>query len=219
MPVRVEPDAIVGCYVAPDVIRRIYVGADLIDDFSGGASGGVVVAINCGGGAFTAEDGTEYEADATNDYWTNQTDNKFLTVDAISGTADDTLYQSLRYDGGGDGNFSYDIPISNGTYNVTLKFAEIFYTAVGARIFDVSIEGVLVIDDLDIFAQVGHDAAHDVTINGVEVSDGELNIVFASSVDAPQINAILVETGGELTEIGEPFGDGTLFVDGTGWVA
>ena len=71
----------------------------------------------------------------------------YSTAAAIAGTTDDPLYQTERY-----GNFTYTIPVANGQYLVTLKFAEIFWTTPGRRRFDVLIEGQVVIRDLNLAA-------------------------------------------------------------------
>ena len=54
---------------------------------------------------------------------------------AIAGTSDDALYQSERY-----GNFSYNVPVANGDYVVTRKFAEIYFSSTGMRVFKVVVE-------------------------------------------------------------------------------
>ncbi|MDX1679881.1 MAG: malectin domain-containing carbohydrate-binding protein, partial [Akkermansiaceae bacterium] len=141
----------------------------------------IVAAINCGGPAYTAEDGTAYSAD--NGFSGGKT---YTTGHAISGTTDDSLYQSERY-----GNVTYSIPVANGDYTVTLKMAEIYQTAAGLRLFDVLIEGAQVVDDLDIYAQVGHDAAHDLTFT-TTVSDGSLSIDLVSVINNAKMSAILV---------------------------
>jgi len=105
---------------------------------------------------------------------------------AIANTTDDTLYQTERY-----GNPTYRFDIPNGTYEVTLKFAETYWTSAGARIFSVSIEGVTVINNLDIYAQVGANYAYDRTFV-VEVTDGQLTITMTSTADTGEINAIQI---------------------------
>ena len=64
----------------------------------------------------------------------------YTTTAAIAGTTDDPLYQSERY-----GDFSYAIPVATGDYLVTLKFAEIYWTQPGQRVFNVLLEGAKVI--------------------------------------------------------------------------
>jgi len=108
---------------------------------------------------------------------------------------------------------SYDIPIPDGEYTVNLHFAELWFGATGGglpgagkRVFDVSIEGQLAEDNLDVFGEVGAEAML-VKTHTVMVTDGVLDIDF-SSLDAdggerhPIINAI--EILGETTSPVDP---------------
>ena len=148
-----------------------------------GTGGGVLAAMNAGGSPFTAADGTSYQADTL-----FSGGNTYRTTAAIAGTTDDALYQSERY-----GNFSYNVPVANGNYVVTLKFAEIYFSSAGMRAFDVLIEGAIVVSNLDVFAQVGRNTAHDVTVS-VGVTDGMLNITFRSLINNAKVSAIVIRT-------------------------
>ena len=121
-------------------------------------------AVNCGGPAYTANDGTVYSADKNYSGGTG-----YVTNSAISGTEDDKLYQSERY-----GNLSYNIDLPNGIYEITLMFAEIYHTQPAQRLFNVSIEGILVISKLDIWSEAGENAAYNKTFT-VKLDDGQLN--------------------------------------------
>ena len=163
------------------------------------AAGTVVRAINSGGNAYLSVDGISYEADTA---YTGG--NTITRSNTISGTADDTLYQSERY-----GTFSYALPLTNGDYTITLQFSEIYWTANGARVFDGLVEGQLAINDLDIHQQVGANAAYSVAVP-VTLTDGELNLSFAATADKAKLSAIIVEAGitpGDLPEL-DTDGDG-----------
>ena len=85
----------------------------------------------------------------------------------------------------------YSFTVPNGSYLVRLYFAD-NYTgthAVGARVFDVSIEGQLVFNDIDMFQAVGPHAAL-IRSATVTVADGQINIQFLHQVEMPLINAI-----------------------------
>jgi hypothetical protein len=76
-------------------------------------------------------------------------------TNSISNTSDPTLYQSERY----GNSFSYTFNnLPAGFYQVTLKFAEIYYIPggpTGTRIFNVSINGTQVLTDFNIVADAG----------------------------------------------------------------
>ncbi|MGJ8652500.1 MAG: ThuA domain-containing protein [Opitutaceae bacterium] len=115
-----------------------------------------------------------------------------LRSDAIADTTDDVLYQSERWVGGA-GDVSYEISVPNGTFQVLLRFSEGYHTSIGSRQFNVQIEGGadLFTEDLDLYAVGGQNAAIDYLIDGVEVSDGALNIDFLDrGINNPCINAI-----------------------------
>ncbi len=107
---------------------------------------------------------------------------------AIANTKDDALYQSARYE-----LSYYKIAVPNGTYKVTLKFCETRKDKPDKRIFDVLLEGKKVIEDLDIFAQVGANTALDYTFEDIEVSDGRLDIEFAPKKGQSWLCAIVID--------------------------
>ncbi|MES2920871.1 MAG: ThuA domain-containing protein [Verrucomicrobiota bacterium] len=150
----------------------------------------VVRAINCSGGDFTSASGTVFTADQ---FYTGG--NGAGTSDPIAGTSDDAIYQNERW-----GDFTYAIPLANGSYAVTLMFSETFFNANGQRVFSMSVEGVPVVSNLDIHAVVGHDTALDFSTT-VVVTDGVLNISSTASVNNAKLDGLIVRTSGE------PFGD------------
>ncbi len=68
-------------------------------------------------------------------------------ANSIANTVDDFIYQSQRT----GNNFSYAIPVANNNYKVNLYLAELNFSDVGKRLFDVSFEEDLAFDNLDIF--------------------------------------------------------------------
>ena len=143
------------------------------------------VAVNSGGGAVTTG-GVAYLADQ---YFSGGS--TYQTAAGIAGTTDDALYQNERW-----GNFSYALPVANGSYAVTLQFAEIYFNAAGQRVFDVTAEGALVIDNLDVWSAAGGQFVAKDFVVPVSVADGVLNLQFTGSVDNAKINAIRVDPCG-----------------------
>ena len=143
-----------------------------------------VFRVNAGGPAYTAADGRVWQAD--NGFTGGRT---AATAAPILGATDQALYQTERY-----GNFSYSLPVSNGSYAVTLKFAELYWSTAGQRVFNVSINGQPVLTNFDILATVGSkNAALDRTFT-TTVSGGTLTIVFTTIVDNAKVDAIAVAT-------------------------
>src|SRR5689334_4514324 len=126
----------------------VFLAGTLLALTASGASA-QTVNINCGGGAFTATDGTQWSPDA------NYIGGDLLySGGAIIGVQpqDMSLYRSAR--AGLYGDFSYNIPVPNGSYTVTLRMAEIQYSTKGDRVFNVSINGSPVLSNFDILAHV-----------------------------------------------------------------
>ncbi len=113
------------------------------------------------------------------------------TEDSISGTDHQKLYQTLEWGPG----LSYEIPVSNGTYDVTFYFLENHFNDTDKRVFSVDLEGETMIDHLDIYSEVGHDAALQKTIERVRVTDGRLSVTTNTHSGAPSICAIALRSG------------------------
>jgi large repetitive protein len=146
--------------------------------------------INAGGPQLSTSIGNF----AADNYFSPSPGFVFSTSSAIANTIDDALYQTERSSTVSNGTFSYAVPVNNGTYTVVLHFAEIYWTAVNKRKFDVNIENVKVLDNYDIFQKAGALTATTETFVA-SVSDGVLNIDFSASsadggIDRPKVSAI-----------------------------
>jgi N-acetylneuraminic acid mutarotase len=102
------------------------------------------------------------------------------------------VFQTERWDEGGGEEMAWDFPVTSGNYEVRLYFAEIWQGAQspGARVFDVSIEGIKVLDDYDVYADVG--ANKGVVKAFTVASDSNLDIDFAHVVQNPAVKAIQI---------------------------
>jgi hypothetical protein len=87
---------------------------------------------------------------------------------------------------------AYSLAVPNGTYEVTLCFAEIHYAAPGKRVFGASLNGQTVIERLDVFAEVGKNQALDRTFKGIEIKNGRLKLEFTPIVEFPFIAGIVI---------------------------
>lgn len=100
------------------------------------------------------------------------------TSDGISGTTEDTVFQSERY-----GSYSYNVPVTEGTYSINMQFAEIFHNEAGQRSFNLLVEGQAQLTAFDLYSEVGADAAYELSVNGIHVSDGTLTITLETLID------------------------------------
>ncbi|TGE04322.1 malectin domain-containing carbohydrate-binding protein [Hymenobacter fodinae] len=154
----------------------------------------VVYRLNTGGGALS----TGLGSFSPDQYYTAATSYIYTVTSPIAGTTDDALYQTERSSNTNQGSFTYSLPVTSGTYQVVLHFADIYWSSPGQRLFDVSLEGQKVLDNYDIIKKVGPLTATTETFT-TTVSDGALTLYFSSlpadgGVDRPKISAIEVFT-------------------------
>lgn len=168
----------------------------------------VIYAVNAGGDAFTDINNIHYDQDPLQDKIGTASDfGKQLTIGRVP-EWDENLYQTERYH---SANFGYDIPIAgDGEYALVLKFSEVYFTASNMKVFDVVLNGEhTVVDNLDIFQQVGKGVAHDEFVyftvsrgrlyykeEESEIRGGRIRVEFIkSNRDNPKINAFVLFKG------------------------
>ena len=147
-------------------------------------------AISVGGNDWVVDDNNQ-NSDASDTFSSTDPDLE------IEGTDNDDLYRTEVFD---LDVFTYDIAVpGTATLEVKLHFAEIFHgvdnaNGVGARVFDVDIEGGQAsLTNYDIIAQSGGPATAIVeTFSNITVTDGNLTITFTAKVEAAKANAIEV---------------------------
>lgn len=107
-----------------------------------------------------------------------------------------TIFKTERYDETKGEEMQWDFAVDPGLYEVRLYFAETYSSTsgVGKRVFDVAIEGETVLDDYDIFADVGKNKG--VMKSFVVQADGNIDIDFAHVVQNPLVRAIEIVTAG-----------------------
>jgi hypothetical protein len=144
------------------------------------------IRIDCGGGSYTDSKGQVWQADSG--YNSGRT--AAVSV-SVAGTTDPKLYQSNRYASANSKPLIYSFPVATGLYHVNLYFAETNPTMqrVGARVFNVKMEGDVIFPNLDIFAAAGANTA---LVKGADVmaSDGQMTIELDSVVLSAEISAI-----------------------------
>jgi hypothetical protein len=170
-----------------------------------------IVNINCGGSDLAASDGTKWTGDQ---YYTGG--DLLYTSYSIANTniQDLSIYRSAR--AGLYGDFSYAIPLANGSYTVTLRFAEIQYSGKGERVFNVAINGSTVLSNFDILASVAP-LTPLVKEFPATVSNGILQIDVTGVVRKGILNAIQVSSNssGQVTPPSLALGGTTANFSGT----
>ncbi|WP_031428719.1 malectin domain-containing carbohydrate-binding protein [Flavimarina sp. Hel_I_48] len=165
----------------------------------------LMASFNVGGPSLTLN-GTVFQKDA---YTTGSSKTSTTTFNEIKNTNIQALYKSERSTNNDQGNFSYAFPVTNGTYQVKLHFAELWFGApksgpggIGKRVFNYKLENESAIEGFDITKEVGTGTALTRTYT-VNVSDGELNLNFGATVNRPQLCGIQLYGNGELGEEGQ----------------
>lgn len=106
----------------------------------------------------------------------------------ITGTDDPRIYQTEHWS---MDSFIAEVP--NGKYTVRMHFAETYegIDSEGPRVFDVKLQGTVVLKDFDIQKLAGSaQKALVKEFKGIDVADGILKIDFVSKLQNPEINGI-----------------------------
>jgi len=170
------------------------------------------VRINCGSAeAFSDSDGNFWRSDELyligNGY-------EECPSDALAAHTDmPQLYCGNRWFDTATG--TYEIPVNvPGTYQVTLHFAEIYFTDPGMRVFDVALEGNVVQSDLDIVAQGGGLSHQPIEFTyDVLVLDRVVTIDLIKKIENPNISGIQVRRLFEENGDFRPYVPGNLIVE------
>ncbi|MCX8036169.1 MAG: malectin [Candidatus Sumerlaeia bacterium] len=106
----------------------------------------------------------------------------------IAGTSDARIYQTEHYM-----MKSFVAEVPKGKYTVRLHFAETYsgVTQPGQRVFDVAIQGKVVLPDFDVVKEAG--AVQKAVVKefkGIDAGEGTIEITFTPKTQNPEINGI-----------------------------
>ncbi len=166
-------------------------------------SGPVRILSGYSKGKYLGREGEVWEGDR---YFTGG-DAVELKLPYVQGTEDPTIYRTARV-----GEFSYDIPVKPGKYELRLHFVETVFgpgTFTGrgesSRVFSVSLGGQPLLTNFDILSEAGGNyRAYTRVFKGVSPgSNGMVHLEFHRIFDQPMVNAIelVPEFGGKLNPI------------------
>ncbi|PPA58678.1 malectin domain-containing carbohydrate-binding protein [Micromonospora chalcea] len=166
----------------------------------------VLYRVNAGGWSIAATDGgPDWAADTSSSpspyHNTGSSVSSYTTAasldSAVPAGTPVELYNHERYDPSGGAEMTWQFPVPNGTeVHVRLYMANRYAGTAnaGTRIFDVALEGAVVLDDLDLSATAGHNVGtmREFTV----VSDGSIDVEFRHVRENPLVNAVeIVKTG------------------------
>uniref|UniRef100_A0A2K5QBQ0 Malectin n=1 Tax=Cebus imitator TaxID=2715852 RepID=A0A2K5QBQ0_CEBIM len=133
----------------------------------------VIWAVNAGGEAHVDVHGIHFRKDPLEGRVGRASDYGMKLPILRSNPEDQILYQTERYN---EETFGYEVPIKEeGDYVLVLKFAEVYFAQSQQKVFDVRLNGHVVVKDLDIFDRVGHSTAHDEIIP-MSIRKGKLSV-------------------------------------------
>ncbi|KAG9354687.1 hypothetical protein JZ751_001400 [Albula glossodonta] len=166
----------------------------------------VIWAVNAGGEAHTDVHGINFKKDPLEGKVGKASDYGMRLPILRSSPEDQILYQTERYN---EDTFGYEVPIrEEGDYILVMKYAEVYFAQSQQKVFDVRLNGHVVVKDLDIFERVGHSTAHDEIVpfsirkgklsvqNEVSTFNGKLTVEFVKGYyDNPKVCALYVMKG------------------------
>lgn len=138
--------------------------------------------VNAGGGSYITSEEILFSADQYYKGSSEVIENSF----SFTNTKSDPLYQSER----SGLEFSYEIPILPGAYDIIVHFSEAYANASGERLFNVALEGREWIENYDVYQDAGKYTAALKLQESVLIVDSLLNIDFIAMEGQAKINAI-----------------------------
>lgn len=149
------------------------------------ALGPVAYRIDCGqlgsGYSFTDPSGNVWAKD---DYYNVANTSVTTVTSTITGTTNPEIYKSFHSKVRTSSTpLKYEFPVTNGTYEVRLHFAETSSsgTSAGYRQFNVLVEGSMALQNLDVFAEAGGQYKALVKVLPAVVTDGKVTLDFQNA--------------------------------------
>jgi hypothetical protein len=144
------------------------------------------VRVNSGGTNYTDPAGQLWSADTS---FTGG--NAVTTTSNITNTTTVGLYQAARV-GTAGGTLTYTFNVPNGQYLLTFKFAELFLSGMGQRVFNVVVNGQTALANLDIVAEAGSNLRAIDFPWATSVTGGQIVVQFTPLTQQPLINALSI---------------------------
>lgn len=158
--------------------------------FTDAAGPVTVLAVNAGSHYQYMDDtSTVWEADRTyvSGSWGHAGGVTRLRHHRIFGSRDDPLFQIQR-----EGVHEYRFDVPDGVYEVGLRFVEMEHADAGRRVFDVHVNGRVLLPTLDLAASHGRYVAVERTVVAEAIDGRGLTVGLAAVVGEPIISGILL---------------------------
>jgi N-acetylneuraminic acid mutarotase len=141
--------------------------------------------------AVGAQSGTFNGIDYAVNTGTHSTQNTSGRDASVPSYVPQAIYTNERYDVAAQPEMEFTFDLPAGDYLVRLYMGNGYggTDQIGERVFDISMEGQLVQDDLDLVATFGHQVGGMIQYP-VTVNDGTLNILFGHDTENPLVNGI-----------------------------
>ncbi|EPR68182.1 malectin domain-containing carbohydrate-binding protein [Cyclobacterium qasimii] len=146
--------------------------------------------VNAGTDTPTSYMGTDFEGESSSGV-------TFANASTWSnfGAGDPTMFLTER----SGKNFTITTPVENGVYTITTYHNELWFgksgpaSEVGQRVYNIMIEGEVVKNGFDLFAEFGN-VPTELTFENIEVRDGELNIGLVATKNNATIVGFKIES-------------------------
>lgn len=118
---------------------------------------------------------------------------KTIDLSGVTGAAPYSVYNASR--NANNGPVTYTLPgfVAGSSHLVRLHFVEPFFTAINQRTFNITINGILVKQDFDIFGVAGKNKVTIQEFTQNADANGNFVIVFTSVINTALVNAIEVK--------------------------
>jgi len=104
---------------------------------------------------------------------------------AVENTDEDPIFQSFRYSMVG-----YRIRVPDGEYSLKLHMNEHYWNDAGRRVMDISVNGDLMFENVDMVEEGGKFTALTLETGAFTVENGLLDLHFAAKADVPSLSAL-----------------------------
>lgn len=137
---------------------------------------------------------SSFDYDDHYDFGSPTNTDSVIDTAGVTDAAPQVVYQTAR--SFGDFTYTFAGLAANTAHTLRLHFAEILDQELGARVFDVDVNGITELDDFDIVSEAG--AKNKAIVEDLAVTsdnDGKIVVEFKGSVNTPLVNALELKSG------------------------